>query len=146
MPPNDVMPTSTTIPESIQPAVVSSSSTTAEFDLAVGHASIADSIAEHSAATVRTKNNKADEETTIVSLLQLIEMQEWRLCMSKVETEPKEARIRAKFRIEGEMTQGYLLHLAVSKNPPVGSIFFYNSKNTCCMYVCVASNLFQQSE
>lgn len=114
------MPTSSTIPKSIQPAVVASSSTT-QLDLD-GQVSVADSTAAHSVATVRTKNT-ADEETANVSLLKLIELQEWRLCMLKVGTEPEEARIRSSFRIERELTQGYLLHLAVSKNPPVCPIF-----------------------
>jgi len=87
----------------------------ADFD---GQESVAaDSIAADSVITVRTKNT-CQGETASRPLFELVERQEWRLCMLKMQTEPHQARFHGTISIAGQMTHAYPLHLAVSKKPP----------------------------
>ena len=93
----------------------------ADFD---GQESVAaDSIAADSVITVRTKNT-CQGETASRPLFELVERQEWRLCMLKMQTEPHQARFHGTISIAGQMTHAYPLHLAVSKKPPVCSFMY----------------------
>ena len=106
------------------------------------------STAQDSIATLRTKNtggpiintnapfitqnldNADHSKKETLTLLELIELQEWRRTIIKLQTSPEQAQLRATMIIEGQQTEGYPIHLAASKKPPVRSSTFWYSDMT----------------
>ena len=57
-----------------------------------------------------------------MSLVELISAQEWRHCMTKLESSSSEAKVKQIITLgvdDEHKTKGYPLHMAVSKKPPV---------------------------
>ena len=60
-----------------------------------------------------------DFEASQLGLLELVSQMQWRHVIARVKEAPEEASARHAMNLEGEETEAYPMHLAVSLKPPV---------------------------